>query len=61
MAKGLLGFIENFFAKQKKDVAKLRPRLHGHLHIHRHRYRGQGWYVIQDAMSGRFHRFSADA
>ncbi len=25
MAKGLLGFIENIFAKQKKDVAKLRP------------------------------------
>nr|MEE4269531.1 preprotein translocase subunit SecA [Candidatus Krumholzibacteria bacterium] len=25
MAKGLLGFIENIFAKQKKDYAKLRP------------------------------------
>lgn len=25
MAKGLLGFIEGFFGKQKKDVAKLRP------------------------------------
>ncbi len=25
MAKGLLGFIEGFFGKQNKDVAKLRP------------------------------------
>ena len=44
-----------------EDVAKLSPQLHGHVRIHRHRYRGQAWYVVQDSMSGRFHRFSADA
>jgi putative peptide zinc metalloprotease protein len=26
--------------------------------IHRHRYRSQIWYVLQDHVSGRFHRFS---
>jgi putative peptide zinc metalloprotease protein len=26
--------------------------------IHRHRYRGQIWFVLQDHVSGRFHRFS---
>lgn len=39
-------------------VAQLRPRLRSHIQIHRHRYRGQTWYVLQDHVSGRFHRFS---
>jgi len=39
-------------------VARLRPRLRPHVQIHRHHYRGQRWYVIQDAVTGRYHRFS---
>ena len=35
----------------------LKPRLRPHVRIHRHLYRGQRWYVIQDAVTGRFHRF----
>jgi len=42
-------------------VAALRPRLRSHIQIHRHRYRGQIWYVLQDQVSGRFHRFTPQA
>ncbi|WP_295880285.1 HlyD family efflux transporter periplasmic adaptor subunit [uncultured Thiohalocapsa sp.] len=42
-------------------VADLRPRLRPHVQLHRHHYRGQRWYVIQDAGTGRYHRFSAVA
>lgn len=39
-------------------VAKLRPRLRGHARIHRHHYRGQLWYVLEDRVSRRMHRFN---
>lgn len=42
-------------------VAQLRPRLRAHVRLHRHRYRGHTWHVAQDAVTGRFHRFSAAA
>lgn len=42
-------------------VAELRPRLRSHVRILRHFYRGQLWYVIQDASTGRFHRFTPAA
>src|SRR6266850_2293992 len=42
-------------------VAELRPRLRSHFRIHRHRYRGGRWYVLQDRMSRRTHRFDARA
>jgi putative peptide zinc metalloprotease protein len=42
-------------------VAQLKPRLRSHVHIDRHEYRGQDWYVIQDAFTGRHHRFSPEA
>ncbi len=42
-------------------VADLHPRLRGHCVIHRHVYRGVPWYVTQDPVSGRFHRFNAAA
>ncbi|OQX43794.1 MAG: hypothetical protein B0D88_03770, partial [Candidatus Sedimenticola endophacoides] len=41
-------------------VANLKPRLRGHTQIHRHRYRGEIWYLIQDHISGRFHRFTPE-
>lgn len=42
-------------------VAGLKPRLRAHGHIHRHRYRGELWYVLEDAASGRHHRFTPAA
>jgi len=39
-------------------VARLRPRLRGHVHIHRHAYRGRVWYVVEDRVAGKYHRFN---
>jgi putative peptide zinc metalloprotease protein len=39
-------------------VRALRPRLRGHVQIHRHEYRGQVWYVFEDRVGGRHHRFN---
>jgi len=39
-------------------VAQLRPRLRGHARIHRHHYRGQLWYVLEDRISHKMHRFN---
>ncbi|SHK17876.1 putative peptide zinc metalloprotease protein [Shimia gijangensis] len=42
-------------------VSEFRPRLRGHARIHRHLYRGTVWHVLQDRISGRFHRFRPEA
>ncbi|WP_431024657.1 site-2 protease family protein [Halomonas sp. H5] len=42
-------------------VAASRPRLRPHVRLHRHLYRGQPWYVLQDPVSGRYHRFAPGA
>lgn len=42
-------------------VAQLKPRLRSHVSIQRHIFRGDLWYVIQDAITGRFNRFSPQA
>jgi putative peptide zinc metalloprotease protein len=42
-------------------VAGLKPRLRSHARIHRHDYRDEVWYVLEDASSGRCHRFSVAA
>jgi putative peptide zinc metalloprotease protein len=39
-------------------IANLKPRLRGHAHIHRHVYRGGVWYVVEDKLAGRYHRFN---
>ena len=39
-------------------VCDLRPRLRGHVRIHRHHYRGELWYVLEDRVSRRMHRFN---
>lgn len=39
-------------------VAELRPRLRSHARIHRHEYRGERWYVLEDRISRRSHRFN---
>ncbi|MES9877438.1 MAG: hypothetical protein ABW162_10800 [Candidatus Sedimenticola sp. PURPLELP] len=41
-------------------IANLRPRLRSHTQIHHHRYRGELWYLIQDHITGRFHRFTPE-
>jgi putative peptide zinc metalloprotease protein len=42
-------------------VAELRPRLRSHVRIHRHHYRGELWYVLEDRVSRRMHRFNPSA
>lgn len=42
-------------------VADLKPRLRRHTRIHRHSYRGRIWYVLQDRVTGQFHRFTPQA
>ena len=39
-------------------VRGLRPRLRGHVQLHRHAYRGQVWYVVEDRIGGKHHRFN---
>jgi len=39
-------------------VAELRPRLRSHVRIHRHQYRGELWFVLEDRVSRRMHRFN---
>lgn len=42
-------------------VAALQPRLRTHARLHRMRYRGDLWYLLQDPVSGRVHRFAPSA
>ena len=42
-------------------VADLRPRLRDHVRVHRHEYRGRRWYIVQNELLGRHHRFSDEA
>ena len=42
-------------------VAELRPRLRSHFRVYRHHYRGARWYVLQDRLSRRSHRFDERA
>lgn len=42
-------------------MAQLRPRLRGHARVHRHHYRGELWYVLEDRVSRRMHRFNPAA
>ena len=49
-------FSENWYR-----VSGLRPRLRSHGLIRRHKYRGRDWYVLQDQLSGRYHRLSPQA
>ena len=42
-------------------VANVMPRLRSQLHVHAHRYRGQLWYVVEDRLNGRYHRFDKQA
>jgi putative peptide zinc metalloprotease protein len=52
---------EELYSSSWYRVAGLRPRLRGHVRIHRHQYRGELWYVLEDRVSRRMHRFNAPA
>lgn len=49
---------EALFSSNWYRVADVKPRLRGHVRIHRHVYRGQVWYVVEDRMAGKYHRFN---
>jgi putative peptide zinc metalloprotease protein len=42
-------------------VAPLQPRLRSHARLHRMRYGGELWYLLQDPVTGRVHRFTPAA
>ena len=52
---------EELYSSSWYRVANLRPRLRGHVRIHRHHYRGERWYVLEDRLSRRTHRFNPAA
>ena len=52
---------ESLFSPSWYRVAALRPRLRSHAEIHRHHYRGELWYVLQDTLAGKYHRFTPSA
>ena len=49
---------EGPFSNQWYRVSGLRPRLSNIARISRHRYRGESWYVLNDVVTGRVHRFT---
>lgn len=51
----------SLFSSSWYQVSDIRFRLRNHAEIHRHIYRGQLWYVLQDRVSGQFHRFTPEA
>jgi putative peptide zinc metalloprotease protein len=42
-------------------VAGVAPRLRQQLIVHAHRYRDRLWYVVEDRLNGRYHRFDRKA
>jgi len=52
---------KSFYSPSWYRVADLKPRLRSHACVHRQHFRGQLWYVLQDPISGRFHRISPAA
>jgi len=49
---------EALFSPSWYRVATLKPRLRSHIRIHQHQYRGETWYILQDTVTGRHHRFT---
>lgn len=52
---------EALFSQSWHHVEGIRFKLRSHADIHRHEYRGQLWYVLQDHVTGQFHRFTPEA
>ncbi len=49
------------FSPQWYRVAPLKPRLRQHARVLRQHYRGALWYLLQDRITGQFHRFTPEA
>lgn len=49
---------EPLFSSSWYRVAELRPSLRRHARISRHVYRGRPWYVLEDVVNQRVHRFT---
>ena len=43
------------------QLSSLKPRLKSHLRVHLHAYRDAPWYVVEDGVNNRFHRFDTQA
>ena len=52
---------DGLFSPDWHRIAKLQPKLHKHIKIHRHVYRGLIWYLFEDTISERSHRFNSAA
>jgi putative peptide zinc metalloprotease protein len=52
---------KSLFSSLWYRVADIKPRLRSHTKIDRHIYRGVTWYVLQDNIAGRYHRFTPSA
>ncbi|MBK0394996.1 hypothetical protein [Ramlibacter algicola] len=52
---------ESLLSNSWYRVAHLQPRLRSHARLHRMRYRGALWYLLQDPVSNRVHRFTPAA
>ena len=50
--------MSGLFSDSWYRVANLRPRIRAHARITRHVYRGNPWYVLEDVVNNRVHRFS---
>jgi len=49
---------EELFSPSWYRVATLKPRLRSHIRILQHQYRDETWYILQDTVTGRHHRFT---
>ena len=52
---------ESLFSQSWYRVADLKIRLRQHAVIHRHTYRDKLTYILQDHVTGQFHRFTPEA
>ncbi len=53
--------MDTLFSPSWYRVAELKPRIRRHIEIHRHVYRDSVWFILQDPVAGRSHRFSPAA
>lgn len=52
---------ESLLSNSWYRVASVQPQLRSHARLHRMRYRGALWYLLQDPVSNRVHRFTPAA
>lgn len=53
--------IRALFSPSWYRVARVTPRLRGHVRLHRHVYRRRTWWVLHDLSTGQLHRFTPEA